>query len=200
VLALTPNTEDDQNSDGGWKVGPQLGAIWDEEARVADPTFRQYGYNKNCQTTLDYLWTKVNSSKFNRVLPFGYCYSLHLKDISRGHVPSLITAVGITTTNNTVYREIARLGGPSQFLVLADHKNFVNIRQEVLGALRQDLMRLREDIDRVAWSHPTTVLVQRMLGEVGQRISLADCEVMAAYYRMTNPYAGLHDLLSGGLL
>lgn len=158
VLVISPETGKEEILDLNRKQGCQLAEIWDDDGRVLDATYPQYGYDVNCQKTSDYTWHKTKPEvPGHSVNPFGRCFQIHQDELVRTscvttRVHALLRELGIQAMNNIVYCETERLGGPQGFLKSCSHEVFLQNQLHLVNAVRQGLKKARASADQLAFS------------------------------------------------
>ncbi|KAF1830052.1 hypothetical protein BDW02DRAFT_583180 [Decorospora gaudefroyi] len=180
---------DDEDKDDRWRLGPQLGEIWNEDARVADATYPQFAYGTNCDKVGDYAWAKTKNALGTQVRPFGYSYERHQDRVQNKSKKALVREAAIRVANMAARRTIESLGGRQNFIVLSGHQGFMAGRQHLLTAVELDLAHLRIQLDDIFF-HPSgmpTLNTHRRTDLellIDERMTMGHEEVAAAFARM----------------
>lgn len=172
ILFIEPDTaEQKQNAGSSEDMSQGLHTPRHEDGRVSDPTFPQYGYDRNCHRISDYLREKTDNEPYQD-LRLGFCSRQHdekMKDEASdgSRIKAHVQDAAIRTVNSTVYREVQARGGPRGFLFQSSHEAFQRNHQHLIDTAGADLRQLRADIDRELFTRRSFVA---MLPEI-QRIS-----------------------------
>jgi hypothetical protein len=193
VMVLAPDTDEDQTNDPSRSPGMKFGDICHENAHVADPSYHQYNYDRNCHPAAAYFWDKIKEDSENEVLLFGDSFRARRHLLAQTHdvnekMAGYLQEACIRTANTAVHREVGLLGGPLGFVALSSHDEFRRGLRQLVDRVRRDLKALRVEVDSIFFpfgprssKRQQQMDLEELVDECSEQGHL---EVMAALHRM----------------